>query len=50
MWCNNIFHVEHEPEISNKIVLTDEKDEFENNKAMLIYKKSKLVRKTASNV
>ncbi len=38
---------EQEPEISNKIVLADEKDEFGNNKAMLIYKKSNLVRKTA---
>lgn len=38
---------EQEPEISNKIVLIDEKDEFGNNKAKLIYKKSNLVRKTA---
>ena len=38
---------EQEPIISNKIVLTDEKDEFGNNKAMLIYKKTNLVRKTA---
>ena len=38
---------EQEPVISNKIVLTDEKDEFGNNKAMLIYKKTNLVRKTA---
>ena len=38
---------EQEPIISNKIVLTDEKDEFGNNRAMLIYKKSDLVRKTA---
>ena len=38
---------EQEPEISNKIVLTGEKDEFGNNRAMLIYKKSDLVRKTA---
>ena len=38
---------EQEPVISNKIILTDEKDEFGNNKAMLIYKKTNLVRKTA---
>lgn len=38
---------EQEPEVSNKIVLTDEIDEFGNNKAKLIYKKSTLVRKTA---